>query len=130
MRTRLSCCVVVLPRFPLSCTWEQGPLRAGSECWVLCPRNGIKPVAEGIACSPSQTLKSDSASDQSFLMSLCEGGLQNVKVTRVYKKKVELMFVGENPGHRYLDDVVTPPAPNDTTVRWSVRYLVMKENEA
>lgn len=63
-------------------------------------------------------------------MSLCEDGLQNVKVTRVYKKKVELMFIGEKPGEQYLDDVVTPPAPNDTTVRWSVRYLVMKEKEA
>jgi hypothetical protein len=87
-------------------------------------------VAEGIACSPSPAWNSESGSDRSFLMSLCEGGLQNVKVTRVYKKKVVLMFEGENPGHRYLDDVVTPPAPTNTTVRWSERYLVMKENEA
>ena len=96
----------------------------------MCPGNGIKPVASGIACSPCRTHNLDSGSDQSFLMSLYEGGLQNVKVTRVYKKKVELMFVGEKPGIRYLDDVVTPPAPSDTTVRWSVRYLVIKENEA
>ena len=63
-------------------------------------------------------------------MRLCEGGWQNVIVTRVYKKKVGLMFQGANPKHRYLDDVVTPFEPNAPTVRWSERYLVMKENDA
>lgn len=87
-------------------------------------------MAEGIAGGPSQTQNTDSGTNHSFLMSLCEGGLQNVKVTRVYKKNVELMFAGKNAGDRYLDDVVSPPAPNDTTMRWSVRYLVMKEKEA
>lgn len=94
------------------------------------PGNGIKPVAEGIACSPSPAWNSESDMDSSFLMRLCEGGWQNVIVTRVYKKKVGLMFQGANPKHRYLDDVVTPFEPNAPTVRWSERYLVMKENDA
>ena len=87
-------------------------------------------MAEGIARSPSPTNNLEGRDDRSFLMSLCEGGLQNVKVTRVYKKKVDLMFVEGNSGIRYLDDVVTPPAPNDTFVKWSVRYLVHKDKEA
>lgn len=95
----------------------------------MCPGNGKRPVAEGIARSPSPTHNLESGSDRSFLMSLCEGGLQNVKVTRVYKKKVDLMFFEENSGVRYLDDVVTPPAPADTFTKWSVRWLVQKLKE-
>lgn len=80
--------------------------------------------------SQPPVLNTKAGTEQSFLMSLCEGGLQYVKVTRVYKKNVELMFVDEKSSHQYLDDVVTPPAPTDTTVKWSVRYLVEKEKEA
>ena len=87
-------------------------------------------MAEGIARSPSPTPNLESGSDYSFLMSLCEGGLQNVKVTRIYKKKVDLMFFKEKSGKRYLDDVVTPPAPDDTYTKWSVRWLVQKVRQA
>lgn len=31
------------------------------------------------------------------------------------------------PNIRYLDEAVTPPAPHDTIVRWSVRFLVDKK---
>ena len=63
-------------------------------------------------------------------MSHCEGGLQNVKVTRVYKKKMDLMFFEENYGMRYLDDVVTPPAFADTYSKCCVQWLVQKLKEA
>ena len=32
------------------------------------------------------------------------------------------------PNIRYLDEAVTPPAPRDTMVRWSVRFLVDKKH--
>lgn len=63
-------------------------------------------------------------------MSLCEAGQQNVTVTSVFKKSVELMFVHGNSGIRYLDEVAIAPDATDRTVRWSVRYLVHKVEEA
>lgn len=108
----------------------QGLLGVGAQCWVLHPSCGTRPVAEGIAGSEPTTHVPDSRADRSFLMTLCEGGLQSVKVTKVYKKHVLLMFTEDNPTLQYLDQAVTPPAPNDTTVKWSVRYLVEKEEDA
>ena len=60
---------------------------------MLCPGNRIKLVAEGLAGNPSMTRNTEAHTEQSFLMLLCEGGLQYVKVTRVHKKNVELMFI-------------------------------------
>ena len=45
------------------------------------------------------------------------------------QQNVELMFTKENPTFQYLDQVVTPPAPSNTTIKWSVRYLVEKVEE-
>lgn len=59
-------------------------------------------------------------------MSLCEAGQQNVTVTNVFKKSVELMSTHPTSGVRYLDEVVTAPVAADRTVLWSVRYLVHK----
>lgn len=87
-------------------------------------------MAEGIAGSLCETQNPESGRERSFLMSLYEGGLQNVKVTKVFKKNVDLMFVAEGSRDRYLDDVVCPPAPHNTTVKWAVRYLARKEKEA
>ena len=56
-------------------------------------------------------------------------GQQAVKVTKVYKKSVELMFPAENAHVRYLEEAVAPPAASDTTVMWSIRYLVEKEKD-
>lgn len=108
---------------------RQGPLRNGAECWLLSPEDGPRPVAEGIAGSAPAQQNSESCMDRSYLMSLCENGLQKVKVTAVFKKNVQLMFTDDNPTLQFLDQVVTPPAPSNTTIKWSVRYLVEKVEE-
>lgn len=108
----------------------QGPIGQGTDCWVLHPACGRRPVAEGIAGNAPEAHVPAACEDRSYLMSLCEGGLQTVKVTRVYKKNVLLMFTEDNPTLQYLDQVVTPPAPPDTNVKWSVRYLVGKAEDA
>lgn len=87
-------------------------------------------MAEGIAGSASPSVDNETGNNRSFLMALCEGGLQYVKVTKIFKKNVLLMFPHENSHFRYLDNVVTPPAPSDTVVRWSVRYLYEKKDVA
>lgn len=90
----------------------------------------MRPVAEGIAGGAPPSLDKDSGNNRSYLMALCEGGLQYVKITGILKKNVELMFVDDNSNFRYLDNVVTPPAPSETMVRWSVRYLADKDDVA
>lgn len=89
----------------------------------------MRPVAEGIAGSIPSTENMESTMDRSYLSALCDDGQQAVKVTKVYKKNVELMFPTENAHLRYLEEAVAPPTPNDTTVKWSIRYLVEKEKE-
>lgn len=108
----------------------QGPIGVGQGCWVLHPACGTRPVAEGIAGSAPAAHNPDSNGDRSLLTTLCADGLQSVKVTRVFKKNVLLMFTEDNPTLQFLDQVVTPPAPSDTNVQWSVRYLVEKEADA
>lgn len=83
-------------------------------------------MAEGIAGSAPPTYDTESGDDRSYLMSLCEAGQQYVTVTKVHKKSVGLMFIHGNPSIRYLDEVVAAPVLCDRTVRWSVRYLVVK----
>lgn len=96
----------------------------------MYPGSGPKPVAEGIAGMAPHSHDTESGNNRSFLMSLCENGQQYVKVTKVFKKNVALMFMQPDPNIRYLDEVVTPPAPSDTMVKWSVTYLVDKNQEA
>ena len=108
----------------------QGLVREGAECWLLNPGNGIRPIAEGIAGTAPPPYNPESSLERSYLMTLCEDGLQKVKVTKIYKKNVLLMFTEDNPTLQYLDQVVTPPAPHNTTVKWSVRFLVEKDQEA
>lgn len=93
------------------------------------PGCGVRPVAEGIAGSTPPMHDTESGSDRSFLMSLCEAGQQFVTVTGVYKKNVELMFMHGNSLIRYLEDVVTAPVACDKTIKWSMRYLVEKADE-
>lgn len=83
-------------------------------------------MAEGITESAPVPQNTESCKDRSYLTALCEDGFQKVKVTNVYKKFVELMCTEENPTLQYLDQAMTPPAPSNTTVKWSVRYLVEK----
>lgn len=104
----------------------QGPIAEGAECWILHPGCGPRPVVEGIVGSAPVGLTSGNNGDRSYLMSLCEGGVQYVKVTSMYKKNVLLMYTDDNPTLQYLDQVVTPPAPSYTTIKWSVRYLEKK----
>ena len=89
----------------------------------------MRPVAEGIAGSTPPTQNWASTIDRSYLSALCDDGQQAVRVTKVYKKNVELMFPALNAQLRYLEDVVTPPATSDTTVKWPIRYLVEKTKE-
>ena len=83
-------------------------------------------MAEGTAGSAPPQHDTDSGTERSYLMSLCEAGQQYVTVTKIHKKNVELMFMHTNPGIRYLEEVLAAPAMCDRTVRWSVRYLVDK----
>ena len=89
----------------------------------------MRPVAEGIAGRHPQANNTETNIEQSYLSALCDDGQQAVKVTKVYKKNVELMFAAEDAHIRYLEDAVTPPAPSETSVKWSIRYLVEKEKQ-
>lgn len=94
---------------------------------MLHPGNGTKPVAEGIAGgAPSQHSTGD-GSERSFLETLCEEGQQMVKVTKIYKKNTELMFVESKTCPKFLDEYVSPPCT--TMVRWNARWLVEKEDD-
>ena len=46
------------------------------------------------------------------------------------QKNVEVMYLDANAGPQHLEHFATPPAPNDTWITWSTRYLVEKEIEA
>lgn len=63
-------------------------------------------------------------------MELCEDGRQMVMVTKMHKKCTELMYPDVTPCSKYLDDFATPPAPNNTFVMWSTRYLVEREDDS
>lgn len=49
-----------------------------------------------------------------------------MRVTKVYRKNTELLFPDDNTRSKYLDDYVCPPAPMETIVKWSTRYLSEK----
>ena len=104
-------------------------MEEGTECYILYPGNGIRPVAEGIAGRVPSQLDPESPIDNSYMKLLYEDGLQNVTVTRVFKRNVELMYPDRTSPIRFLDDVLIPPAPPDTTAKWCVRYLVPKEEK-
>ena len=104
-------------------------MEEGTECYILYPGNGIRPVAEGIAGRAPSQLDPESPIDDTYMKTLFEDGLQNVTVTRVFKRNVELMYAERTSPQRFLDDVVTPPAKPGTTTKWSVRFLVPKEDE-
>lgn len=89
----------------------------------------MRPVAEGIAGSTPAPHNTESSTNRSYLSALCDDGQQSVKVTRVYKKNVQLMYPSENAQIRFLEEAVTPPAPSETSVKWSIRYLVDKAKE-
>lgn len=81
-------------------------------------------MAEGVAgCTPSQRSPGDSIA-RTLLMELCEDGQQMMKVTKMHKKNTELMYPEDTELSAYLDDFLSPPAPSDTYVTWSTRYLV------
>lgn len=107
----------------------QDLLREGVRCWVLHPTNGIRPVAEGIAGSAPPSSSSGLSICRSLLMELCEEGQQTVKVTKLYKKKMDLMFPHRMLPSMCLDDYVVPPAPSDTVLTWSSMYLVEKHDD-
>lgn len=86
-------------------------------------------MAEGIAGSAPTQHDPESPIDNEYMKRLWEDGLQNVTVTRVFKRKVELMYAVRTSPHRFLDDVLSPPAKPGTMTKWSVRYLVPKEEE-
>ena len=97
---------------------------------MLHPRNGIKPVGEGIAGGAPPPRITDGNICRSLLLELCEDGQQMVKVTKLHKKYTDLMYPQGNAACLYLDEFVVPPAPPDTYVTWSTVYLVEKSEEA
>lgn len=101
----------------------------GTECYILYPGSGIRPVAEGIAGKAPIQHHPESPIDNTYMKKLFEEGLQNVTVTRVFKRNVPLMYPDGPPSQRFLDDVVSPPARSGTMAKWSVRFLVPKEEE-
>jgi hypothetical protein len=106
-------------------------LGVGVRCWVLHPRNGIRPVAEGYAGpSPAEITRERGLICRSLLMELCDDGKQTVKVTKLWKKNCPVMFPEENPESKHLDDYVIPPAAPDTYVTWLSMYLErMKDDD-
>lgn len=107
-------------------TFAQDFVREGAQCWVLHPHNGTKPVAEGIAGGAPSRHSIGDGSGSSFLEDLCNEGQQMVKVTKVYKKNTELMYVENRQCAKFLDEYVTPTAP---MVNWAARYLAEKEDD-
>jgi hypothetical protein len=104
----------------------QGLLRLGTDCWVIYPGSGRKPVAEGIVGSAPPSYDSASGGDRSYLNSLREAGQQYVTVTKVHRKGQVLMYLHTNPLIRQMDEVLAANAVCDRTVRWSARYLIDK----
>jgi hypothetical protein len=98
-------------------------VRVGAKCWVLHPRSGVKPVAEGIAGNSPALKIAESGLTCSALMELREDGKQMVKITKMLIKNTHLMYPEEDALGKYLDDYVTPPAPHDTYVMWHLHYL-------
>lgn len=109
---------------------HQGLLEEGTECYILYPGNGIRPVAEGIAGRAPSQHDPESLIDDTYMKTLFEDGLQDVTVTRVFKRKVDLMYVDATSKRRFLDDMVAPPAPVGTKALWSVRFLVPKDDQS
>lgn len=105
---------------------SQALLLLGTDCWVLNPGQGRKPVGEGIAGSAPPTVDTERGKEPSYLLSLCEAGQQYVTLTKVRRKGGELMFDHANPYIRNLDEALAAPVLCDRTVRWSTRYLVEK----
>lgn len=83
-------------------------------------------MAEGIAGNTPTPRAAEDASCRSLLMELCEDGKQMLKVTKIHRKNVDLMFPDRDAHAKFLDDIVVPPAPSNTYVTWSTRYLVLK----
>ena len=109
----------------LSHCWTQEFVKVGVECWVLHPSNGNKPVGEGIAGNKPPPSNTGEGIGRSLLQDLYESDQQMVKVTKLHKKKTELMFPEKTSVPMYLDDYVDPP----TFVTWSTRYLVEKDDD-
>lgn len=101
----------------------------GAPCWVLHPGHGCRPVAEGIAGNKPPSRSREEGICQSLLMELCEDGQQMVKLTKVHKKNIELMFPDENASSKFLESYVVPPASSNTSITWSTRYLVEKDDD-
>lgn len=109
----------------MSHCWTQEFVKVGVECWVLHPNAGIKPVGEGIAGDKPVHPHRGEGIGRSLLRDLCESDQQMVKVTKLHKKKTELMYPEDNALSKYLDDYMDPPA----FVTWSTRYLVPKADD-
>ena len=104
-------------------------MRCGAQCWVLYPGFRRRPVAEGIAGSAPAAVDNGLNIAQTLLMELCEDGKQLVRVTKVHKKNVQLMYPDLNAKLQHLEDFTTPLAPNNTWVMWSTCYLVEKATD-
>lgn len=118
----------IITKWFLSHWWTQEFVKVGSDCWVLHPSNGTKPVGEGIAGDkPPQLITGDNIG-RSLLLELIESDMQMVMVTKVYKKNTEMMYPEKNTFAKYLDDYVMSPAPSAKFVTWSTRYLVEKDD--
>jgi hypothetical protein len=104
-------------------SWTQELLRVGAHCWVLHPKYGRKPVAEGIAGGAPVIPNSQGGLCRNLLLELCEGDKQVVTVTKMLRKNTELMFPDVIPCTLFLDNFLTPPAPSGTHVTWLSRYL-------
>jgi hypothetical protein len=63
------------------------------------------------------------------MLELQEDGRQLVKVTKVHRKNTKLMHPELTPWARYIDDFTTPPAPPDTFLTWTTRYLKEKDSD-
>lgn len=86
-------------------------------------------MAEGIARDPPHAQYTGPNVSRSLILNLCEDGKQLVQVTKVYEKKVAIMYPPQSTVIEYLDDYANPPDPSSACVTWCTRYLVEKESE-
>lgn len=99
-------------------------LPVGTQCWVLHPKHGNRPVGEGIAGGAPQPRTIEGSVCRTLLMELFDEGNQTVQVTKIHRKNTDLMHPVGNASSMYLDDFVVPPAPTDTYVTWGTVWLV------
>lgn len=108
--------------------WIQDRLPYGTPCWVLHPNTGFKAIAEGVALHHPESILANGRESNNLLLQLESESTQYVQITYVHKKGTPLLHIVQDSGIYNIGDVLSPPAPTGTYIKWSTRYLVPMED--